>query len=123
MEATLAELALSNPKEAHCYIHMYRSSLPVLIVHIKPAKKEPLLRLSFVTPIYLEGPMEWTGAEFEVGTEEEQSAFWNAIWSSTMPQEVFSRNYRLFKAHIVGSEPPRQVKIIASEVKVLRDSD
>ncbi len=115
---------LPNPEELHCYVHSLGNSHPVMILHIKQGKGKPDLRVSFIVPIYFEGPMDWKGAKFVVGSTEELLEFWQSIWKGKVSEEVFLRNYQLFKAKIeTDTTEVKQVKVIASRAEILEEKE
>lgn len=98
--------------------------MPVLHVYVKHGRGQPLTRLVFVVPIYFEGPMSWTGANFEIGSKEELLEYRERFWRSTVPQETFIRQNQLFKVAITTEmSHPTFVKIIAMKASFLPDEE
>jgi hypothetical protein len=111
---------LSDPDRLSCYVHSLRTSLPVLIVHVKQGRGKAELRLSFSTPIYFEGPMEWTSANFQIGATQELVELWKRFWKDKVDQEVFLRNYRLFKVPSqADTMNATKVRIIAVNARIV----
>jgi hypothetical protein len=108
---------LSDPNRLSCYVHSFRTSLPILIVHVRQGRGKAELRISFSTPIYFEGPMEWTSANFQIGATQELVELWNRFWKDKVDQEVFLRNYRLFK--VPSHADSTQVIIVAANARIV----
>jgi hypothetical protein len=106
-----------QPENANCHIYLLRDSHPVLIIEVK-FEKQPPVHISFITPIYFDGTMSWRGANFELAEPSECYPIWESFWRLTVPEEVFMRNYKLFRVAIKDTQPVRYIKIVSAMPKV-----
>jgi hypothetical protein len=97
MERVVKELGhIENPKQYYSAIHLYYVGHSMLLVQADKGKEsgpDRLLYLTFTNVVFFEGPLQWQGVDFYLGTSDECTEMLNRIG---LDKRTFDL-YRLFK--------------------------
>lgn len=115
---------ITNPARYRCQIHHYHRKLSRLYVSVYPGRRdEPAFYLLFADVAYIDAPMSWLGAEFNIAARDECIALMLAIGLVGEAIRQFPDAYasitdyaRLYRVQSVRSE----IRIIAGSGSILR---
>ena len=116
---------ISDPKRYRCQIHHYHRRLSRLYLSVyKGARNQPAFYLLFSDVAYIEAPMSWLSAEFDIAEQEDCIALMLAMGLVGEAIHQFPDAYasiteyaRLYQVQSVHSV----VRIIASSAGILQD--
>lgn len=112
MEHVVKELShVKNPKQYYSAVHLYHSGHSMILVQADKGKEfgaNRLLYLTFINVLFFEGPLQWQGVDFYLGTSGECAEILDHIG---LDPKVFDL-YRLFKIKLAKC----YVNIVASRV-------
>lgn len=112
---------LPQPESLTCTVWMYRVQLPVLLIRVHKVEAEKSLWLFFENPTYFDGPLQWRGASFGIGAQEEKRKLGQVLYDE-QPSGFFFERTNLYvvervKADLTSAHPQR-IKILATGVQV-----
>jgi hypothetical protein len=109
-------LGLPKSSEIYCDVRHYRNSHALMRIALQHLVHEPPPQLIFHSPLYFEGPLKWTGAQVNVGAEEDMFELLIRLGykREDMLPSPRKGDMRLYQIPIItSSSTPYTVQIIA----------
>ena len=116
------DIHIDDPQSFHCTIWRYQAGhhqMLVRVCRIEESGDELAFYVCFGGVIYFEGPLQWSGADFISGSEEECIGILRRMGVKHAEEAVRSDYFRLFRVKL----PQLEVRIIATAAMTLEESE